>query len=181
MRPSNRILSVLTLFAAAMPYASAQPVLDFSDPATAREFRVINDGVMGGVSTSRLDEADGALAFEGQVSLENNGGFASFRGPVRILDGASVLLLTVRGDGKRYKLVVKRDDSNATPQYQAPFDAPREWTTLRFKPTDFSPSFRGRPIPAPPLAFGDVQSLGVLISDRQTGPFRIELKEVRTE
>lgn len=181
MHPSTRLPSVLTLFALAMPAASAQPVLDFAQPATASEFRVINDGVMGGVSASRLAHADGALIFEGEVSLENNGGFASFRGPVRIVATASVLLLTVRGDGKRYKLAVKLEDSNAGPQYQAPFTAPRQWTTLRFVPTDFSPSFRGRPVSAPALELGEVRALGVLISDRQAGPFRLEVKEVRTE
>jgi len=181
MRPPTRLLPVLTVLALAMPTASAQPVLDFTDTDTAAAFRVVNDGVMGGVSTSRLRHADGALLFEGEVSLENNGGFASFRGPARIVSTASVLLLTVRGDGKRYKLTARRDDGNASPQYQAPFTAPREWTTLRFVPTDFVPSFRGRTVPAPPLEFGEIRALGIMISDRQAGAFRLELKEVRTE
>jgi NADH dehydrogenase [ubiquinone] 1 alpha subcomplex assembly factor 1 len=181
MRPSNRILSVLTLFAAAMPYASAQPVLDFSDRATAREFRVINDGVMGGVSTSRLVRTEGALRFEGEVSLENSGGFASFRGPAQLPDGATALLLTVRGDGQRYKLTLKLDDSNATAQYQASFVAPRDWATIRFATGDFSASFRGRPVSAPPLALGQARAIGVLISERQAGPFWLEVREVRTE
>ena len=62
-------------------------MLDFTEPASGREFRVINDGVMGGVSTSRFEDADG----------------------------------------------------NVTPQYPAPFDAPRQRARLRFKRTDFSP------------------------------------------
>jgi hypothetical protein len=155
------------------------PLLGFPEPATAHAFRVINDAVMGGVSTSRLSAVDAALIFEGEVSLQNNGGFASFRGPVRIPAGASALQVTVRGDGKRYKLTVKLDDSNATAQYQAPFTAPRDWTTLRFAPGDFAASFRGRAVVAPPLAFGEVRTLGVLISERQAGPFRIELRDVR--
>jgi len=91
------------------------------------------------------------------------------------------LQVTVRGDGKRYKLTVKLDDSNATAQYQSPFTAPRDWTTLRFAPGEFTASFRGRSVVAPPLAFGEVRTLGVLISDRQAGPFRIELRDVRVE
>lgn len=157
------------------------PLLDFSDAAVAAEFRVINDGVMGGVSSSRLRSMEGALRFEGEVSLENNGGFASFRGPVRMPPDAAGLLVTLRGDGQRYKLTLKLDDSNATAQYQARFTAPREWTTLRFTPADFSTSFRGRPVAAPPLAFGEVRALGVLISDGQAGSFGIELRSVRTD
>jgi len=158
---------------------ATSPALDFSDPATAHAFRVINDAVMGGVSNSRLSVTDAVLVFEGEVSLQNNGGFASFRGPVRLPDLAPRLFVTVRGDGKRYKLTVKLDDSAASAQYQAPFTAPQDWTTLRFGPGDFTASFRGRAVVAPPLAFGEVRTLGVLISERQAGPFRIELKDVR--
>jgi hypothetical protein len=157
------------------------PVIDFSDADTVRAFRVVNDGVMGGVSDSRLAMVDGALRFEGSVSLANGGGFASFRGPARLPAGASALSVTLRGDGQRYKLVLKRDDDGSTPQYQAPFVAPREWTSVRFAPADFSATFRGRPVAAPPLAFGEVRALGVLISDRQAGPFRLELGQVRAE
>lgn len=161
--------------------SAAPPLLDFSDAAVAAEFRVVNDGVMGGVSNSRLRLVDGALRFEGEVSLENNGGFASFRGPVRVPAGADALLLTLRGDGQRYKLTLKLDDSNATPQYQARFTAPREWATLRFAPADFTASFRGRPVAAPPLEFGQVRSVGVLISDGQAGGFRMESRALRAE
>ena len=41
------------------------------------------------------------MLVEGVVSLENNGSFASFRGPLRILAESAALLLKVRGDGKR--------------------------------------------------------------------------------
>ena len=155
--------------------------VDFSSPDIVRSFRVINDGVMGGVSTSRLRSAAGAMLFEGEVSLENNGGFASCRGPVTFPAGTAALLVTVRGDGQRYKLTLRLDDSPGTSQYQAVFVAPREWETLRFVPSDFTASFRGSPVAAPTVRFGDVQHLGVLISDGQAGAFRVELKAIETE
>ena len=64
-------------------------------------FHVISDGVIGGVSASRVKWTPGAMLFEGAVSLESNGSFASFRGPLRILAESAALLLKVRGDGKR--------------------------------------------------------------------------------
>ncbi len=175
------MLGASILLAIPMSAIPASPVLDFSDRAVSDEFRVINDGVMGGVSNSRLRNADGAMVFEGEVSLENNGGFASFRGPARIPAGNSALLLTVRGDGKRYKLTLKTDDSDRAPQYQAAFVAPKEWTAVRFTANDFAASFRGRAVDAPALDFAAVRSVGVLISDRQAGPFRFELKDLRVE
>jgi hypothetical protein len=136
---------------------------------------------MGGVSTSRLSPAAGAMLFDGTVSLENNGGFASFRGPVRFPAGSGVLLLTVRGDGRRYKLTLRLDDRAGTPQYQAAFVAPPEWQTLRFKPDDFAASFRGRAVEAPAVRFADVQYVGLLISDQRAGAFRIEVKGITAE
>lgn len=165
-----------------MPFAHAgPPLLDFSSSETVQMFRVINDVVMGGASTSRLSSTGAAMVFEGDVSLENNGGFASLRGPVRFPAESAALLLTVRGDGQRYKLTLKLDDNTSTAQYQAAFVAPREWQTLRFKPTDFAASFRGRAVSAPIVRLVDVQYVGLLISDKQSGAFRIELKGIRVE
>jgi len=136
---------------------------------------------MGGLSTSRLRPASGALSFEGDVSLANNGGFASFRGAVRFPADTTALLLAVRGDGRRYKLTLRLDDDAGSAQYQAAFVASPEWKTVRFQPTDFQASFRGRAVVASPLRFVDVRYMGLMISDRQSGPFKVELKELRTE
>jgi monofunctional biosynthetic peptidoglycan transglycosylase len=174
----HQLAATLTL----MPLTIAgPPLLDFSSPDVVRTFQVINDGVMGGLSTSRLNPASGSMSFEGEISLENNGGFASFRGPVRFPPDSTVLLLTVRGDGRRYKLTLKLDDDPRTTQYQAAFVAPQEWKTLRFRSADFQASFRGRAIAAPPVRFADARYIGLLISDRQSGPFAIELREIGTE
>jgi len=171
------IVATLTL----MPVArSAEPSLDFSRAEIAQKFRVINDDVMGGVSMSRLRSTGDAMVFEGEVSLENNGGFASFRGPVRFPQESTALLLAVRGDGQRYKLTLKLDDSAGSFQYQAAFVAPREWQTLRFEPADFTASFRGRAVTAPIVRFVDVQYFGLLISDKQSGAFRVEVKSITT-
>ncbi len=155
--------------------------VDFSNPDIVRSFRVIADGVMGGASTARLGSTAGSMVFEGEVSLANNGGFASCRGPVVFPARSATLRVTVRGDGQRYKLTLKPDDGPDTAQYQAAFVAPREWQTLRFAPSDFVASYRGRPAAALPLRFAAMRYLGVLISDRQAGEFRIELKSVESE
>jgi hypothetical protein len=57
---------------------TTKPLFDFSDISALGAWFVLNDGVMGGVSQSRiLASASTALLFTGNVSLENNGGFAS--------------------------------------------------------------------------------------------------------
>mgnify|MGYP006280474615 CR=1 FL=1 len=157
------------------------PLTDFTDAATVDAFRVLNDGVMGGASTSSLRTSPEGMIFDGAVSLANNGGFASCRGPLLVPMQATRLLLTVRGDGQRYRLTLRADDAPGTPLYQASFVAPREWQTLRFENGDFAASFRGRPVTAPLVRFSDMHFVGILIADGQAGPFRIELKTLAAE
>ena len=38
---------------------------------------IVNDGVMGGRSSSRVERTDEGIRFSGNLSLANNGGFAS--------------------------------------------------------------------------------------------------------
>ena len=157
--------------------AHAMTLLDLTAPG----FFVVNDGVMGGLSTSRVNATNGVLTFEGEVSLANSGGFASCRSPVAVPAGKGALLLTVRGDGQRYRLTLKRDDAPGTPQYQANFVAPREWVTVRFTAEDFVASFRGRRVAAPPLRFEEMRYVGLLIADQQAGPFRIDVRALTAD
>ena len=55
-------------------------LFDFTDPSVASAWQAIDDRVMGGISRSTLrHDAAGHAVFEGSVSLERNGGFASVR------------------------------------------------------------------------------------------------------
>ena len=147
-------------------------------------WRPIDDPVMGGVSASTAQlTAEGTLVFSGTVSLENNGGFASIRSSA--LDGAHQsargITLSVRGDGKRYKVNLRTSDTFDSVQYQAVFEtAAGKWETIRIPFDAFRPVFRGRPVPdAPVLAPQRIVSVGFLISDRQAGPFRLEIRAIR--
>ncbi len=141
-----------------------------------QELRVINDDVMGGRSRSKLMPTATGLLFEGEVSLSNGGGFASFRAPLRLPPDVVALQIAVRGDDRRYRIVLRTDEDSGTAQYQAPFVAPRTWTILRFISGDFVARFRGRLVIAPPLQLADVRAFGLLIGEGQCEPFRVELE-----
>lgn len=155
-------------------------LFDFGTERAIDDWMPINDVVMGGVSTGRL-EATGndTVAFTGLVSLENSGGFASVRsGPgEHDLRGYSGLELRIGGDGRRYKINLKTDLRADGILYRAVFETREdEWQTLRLPFEEFLPSFRGRIArEAPPLDLSCVASLGLMISDRQNGPFRLEI------
>ena len=60
-------------------------MIDFTKPEPMMACWTVNDGVMGGISQSKLSQDKLGMLFEGHVSLENNGGFASMRSKVKFL------------------------------------------------------------------------------------------------
>ncbi len=174
---------LLTLWA--VP-ASQQPdslvLVDFPRSTTADWF-VVNDGVMGGISSSTLEvSSDGTGVFAGDLSLENNGGFASVRTYLEGYDLSTFagLVLRVRGDGRRYQVRLRTDDRFDGVAYQAEFDTdPDAWITVALPFAAFAPTFRGYvPANAPPLEPGAIRQLGFLIADKREGTFRLEIARV---
>lgn len=158
----------------------------FDSPHCVAGWFAIDDAVMGGVSRSRLrHDPAGHSVFEGEVSLENNGGFASVRS--RPLDlgapDAAGYLIEVRGDGKRYKLNLRTEDSFDGVNYQAVFEPPAgAWMVARLAVSEFRPTFRGRSVPgAPPLDPAAVRQIGLMIADRQAGPFALAIRSIHAE
>ena len=153
--------------------------MDFSNPNTLRDSWIVNDGVMGGVSQSSLRQDVDGMLFEGVVSLENNGGFASMRSSVRFPQGTQLIELFAKGDGKRYKLVLRTELAPRV-TYVADFIALPTWQTYRFNLSQFKSTFRGRDVNAPTLSFSDVIDFGILISNTQAGSFAIQLKTLKS-
>jgi hypothetical protein len=161
-------------------------LFDFSDPQSVTLWNPINDGVMGGVSKSQLSyDSAGHALFTGHVSFENNGGFASVRCQPMDLGrkDVTVYLLEVCGDGKRYKLNLRTDNSFDGVNYQVQFHPPAGiWTTCRLASADFLPSWRGKPVPdASPLDTSRVRQIGLMIADRQEGPFALAVRSIVAE
>lgn len=89
-----------------------------ADCTIERSWGALDDVVMGGCSSSSLDALPGggpnscdAVRFSGSVSTDNNGGFASVRSknfdPMLDLSGYEGLRVTLKGEGQRYKLILR--------------------------------------------------------------------------
>jgi NADH dehydrogenase [ubiquinone] 1 alpha subcomplex assembly factor 1 len=158
-------------------------LFDFSAPGAVDHWAAIDDRVMGGVSHSRLrHHPAGHAVFEGRVSLERNGGFASVRCSPgkRGAPGATACAITVRGDNKQFKLSLFSDDGFDSLGYQCGF-APvgAAWQQIVLPLTAFLPSFRGRAVPgAPALAPAAVCQVGLMIAARQAGPFALDIRRI---
>ncbi|MFO8099228.1 MAG: CIA30 family protein [Salinibacter sp.] len=162
----------------------APSLFDFTAPeATPSDWRSVDDPVMGGVSESTFTTTDAGAAFTGTVSLERGGGFCSVRAPEGPYDlsAADGLRLRLRGDGHRYWITFYTTSAGPV-SYRTPRRPPEQWSDGTVPFADLTPYRRGTKHPAaPPFSPAQVRTFGVLIADKQAGPFRLEIKWIHAE
>ncbi|MEY2976898.1 MAG: CIA30 family protein [Prochlorotrichaceae cyanobacterium] len=169
---------------------------DFRDPRLdLREtWGAIDDVVMGGVSESQLTLGNGGALFSGVVSTANSGGFASVRtrnfAPPLDLSAFSGIDVRLKGDGQRYKFLLRTTQSWDGLAYSYSFDTPAyEWTTVRIPFADLRPVFRAKTVPdAAPFKASQVISFQLMLSKFEydgllnpsfrTGLFQLQLETI---
>ncbi|XP_043688659.1 protein HIGH CHLOROPHYLL FLUORESCENCE PHENOTYPE 173, chloroplastic isoform X1 [Telopea speciosissima] len=137
----------------------------------------LDDVVMGGVSKStfQIDPTGGETGgptglFKGVVSTANNGGFTSIRTRNFIvpedLSAYDGLELQLKGDGRRYKIIVRISPDWDTVGYTASFDTIEgQWQSIRIPFSSLRPIFRARTVPdAPPFDPSKITSLQLMFS-----------------
>lgn len=127
--------------------------------------------------------SDGIATFRGEVSLANNGGFASVRCEPGDYDlsGFDGLVLRVLGDGKRYQIRLRTTESFDGVSYRAELEPEAGvWKELAISFAAFEPVFRGRRLSDhPPLDPARVTTFGLMIAGGQEGPFRLSIEWIR--
>ncbi|QYK02881.1 CIA30 family protein [Shewanella psychrotolerans] len=150
-------------------------------------WNIINDGVMGGRSSSHLSEhisetQSYSLQFIGNVSLENNGGFASTTCAITddarqtlVEHEATKIVISTLGDGKKYQLRLKTNNGAIT--YKTLFDTEKgEVQHWSFTPQQFIETFRGQDFPnRDKPEFANLSDIGFLISNKQSGQFKLQI------
>jgi monofunctional biosynthetic peptidoglycan transglycosylase len=156
------------------------------DGKDAMNWQVVNDGVMGGLSQGKLTQKTaGTMLFSGMLSLENNGGFSTFRSRILKMDLSrhSGLVLRVRGDGRTYQVRVATDARfrGMEVSFAAEFATIKgEWTEVKIPFAHFEGSFRGLKLPEERLDASKIQRISILIGDKRQASFAVELDFIRT-
>ena len=143
---------------------------------------IVNDDVMGGISKSYLSiNEEKNLIFNGYLSLENNGGFASSRLSFNkeTLTGIKSFKMRIKGDGNIYKLRLRQNNRRAS--YSCDFKSLKDkWIEIDISLEDFKPSWRGYTYSDyPDLEIEEINSMGIQISDKQEGEFALEIKYIK--
>ncbi len=176
--------------------ANNRVLFDFSNPAIdiQNTWGALDDVVMGGVSDSGVRLENGVAVFSGNVSIANSGGFASIR--TRNFDPAIDLTpfigieLHVKGDGNRYKFLVRDDDAWDSVGYSHSFDTiASQWITIQVPFAQLIPVFRAKSMSnAKPIASTHIRSFQLMLSKFEydgalnprfnPGSFRLEISSI---
>ncbi|MEO0565649.1 MAG: CIA30 family protein [Chloroflexota bacterium] len=176
-------MNILWALGVLMLQTTSLVVFDFSEAEQVEVWTIVNDGVMGGISEGVWYQEDDYAVFEGNVSLENNGGFSSVRIGFRAADLSDYdgIELQVRGDGQQYAFGLR--DMNSRYDYRFSFEAPvsedDEWYTIYIPFDETTATFFGQEYPSAPTFDASLaRGMNIIISDGQEGEFRLEIASI---
>jgi NADH dehydrogenase [ubiquinone] 1 alpha subcomplex assembly factor 1 len=162
------------------PKKNMKEIYRFSSQSNLREWRIVNDGVMGGISRSNLlKTSEGYGQFSGHVSLENNGGFASIQlnQSTTIPEEIKHIVLRVKGDGKQYEFRIKSNIYQSV-SYVHPFKTTGEWQNIQLAINDFYPQYFGQKLNRPNFNYKNIEQISFLISNKQEEDFKLLIDNI---
>ena len=161
----------------------AQVIFDFNKKSDLQDWIIVDDVVMGGRSSStfKLDK-DGLGVFEGNISLENNGGFSSlrYRFLKRTIKEYAQVKIILCGDGKKYQFRIKSNRGDYY-SYIISFLTSGEWQEIVIPLKDMYPSFRGRRLNQPNFSNNSIEEITFLIGNKKNERFKLMIDKIVLE
>lgn len=158
-------------------------LVDFNVKSNIDNWRVVDDSVMGGVSSSAFFvDASGNGVFKGTVSLENNGGFCSvqhYPKPVSLKE-KKLFSIRLKGDGKKYQFRVKSKRGNYY-SYIYEFQTTSEWQIIEIPINELYASFRGRTIDIPNYDGTSLEEIAFLAGNKKNETFELIIDKIEVQ
>jgi len=156
-------------------------IIDFKEKLETKNWLIVNDSVMGGISSSQLIiDAQQNGVFKGEVSLENNGGFTLAKRNVEVNFSRKYtkIQLRVKGDGKRYQFRIKSNvDENHW--YIQKFETNTNWQLITLNLNEFYPSLRGKRLKMVNFNKNKIESLAFLIGNKKQENFKLTIDYIK--
>lgn len=174
------IMALLTTLFSLPSFAQPKTIFDFNKTSNIGRWLVVDDIVMGGRSKGSFKvNADGYGVFEGDVSLENNGGFSSIRyrfDKIKVSPDNKITF-RVKGDKNSFQFRVK--ESVATEySYIAEFSTSGNWQTIEIPLKDMYPSYRGRRLNRPNFSHSHIEEITFLIGNGKAEKFQLLIDKI---
>ena len=155
-------------------------IIDFGKDTGGQYWTIVNDDVMGGLSSSSAVFTESSLLFNGTLSLENNGGFASIRSANGKFDLSKYTTVKIkfRSTGRDFALQLSNSKLFFRPNYKLIFGSSTgEWEIVKLKIADFQQYTMGK-ISGPTINKDKLENIiriSIILSDKKEGPFEIEI------
>ena len=150
-----------------------------ADQLKLEEVQVVNDKVMGGRSRAQVEPHPEGIRFYGQVSLANNGGFASFRIPLqpKNISAFSAFSIRLKGDGKAYQFRVQEHQKQRH-AYVTDIDTTGQLQDIKINFDRLEPRFRGDRLDLPHFNGQTLSRLGFIILPGKEVEFDLIFQEI---
>jgi len=148
-----------------IPNARAKSGVVSLDLSSA-DWEVVNDSVMGGVSSSTVTTDDGYVTFSGYATTDSNGGFANsrayFDAPLDWSECSGVSF-NMKGDGQKYVMDFMTTYSRWAPSYEVAVVPTTSWQRVDVRWSEFEPTayWRSPKSAVDPLRTDSLYSLGI--------------------
>lgn len=155
-------------------------IFDFSSDSDTRNWRIVDDVVMGGRSNGDFSVSEeGHGVFSGIISLENNGGFSSVRYGMddMAVKTNSVIRIRLKGDGKTYQFRIKHNRRYEY-AYVHEFKTSGEWQDIEISVDDMYPVYRGRRLNRPNFNYNSMEELTFLIGNGKPQAFLLLIDKI---
>lgn len=162
---------------------NTQLIFDFNKNSNIDNWIIVDDVVMGGKSFGSFQlTPDGFGLFEGDISLENNGGFSSVRYRFSKLEvnKDSKVIIKIKGDGKKYQFRVK-DNLNNYYSFITYFETSGNWQEIIIPLREMYPSFRGRRLDLPNFSEDYMEEIVFLIGNKKPEKFKLLIDKIELE
>lgn len=162
---------------------SKEIIFDFNVNANIKNWRIIDDVVMGGRSNGNFKiNKSGHGEFSGTISLKNNGGFSSlrYRFNRKDIQKHQYVTLRVKGDGNKYQFRIK-DNANNYYSFIANFETAKDWQNIKVPLSEMYPVFRGRKLNMDNFSSNKIEEIAFLIGNKKEQNFKLEIDTIYFE
>jgi len=177
-------ITLITIFSLCYVFCYGQIEFNFGKNKNGVDWVVVNDGVMGGLSTGQLQFTKKSLIFKGAISLKNNGGFASFRNQYGSynLQQISTVEIKYRSIGQAMALSLEPNDLFYKPTYRVLLnDTNFNWETKKISINDFFECILGEPTGDSITSdiLGKIKRIGFITAEKKEVNFKIEIQYLK--
>jgi hypothetical protein len=166
-------------------FYSTDLVIDFgTSNGKNKDWILISDNIMGGVSKSKLEYLDNSFLLTGTISLDNYGGFSSIKTKYENFDLTDYQGVKIRFKSSNQKFAFTLEESKnwTLPNFKGDFNSTKEntWEVITIYFKDFKEYQVGEPTgnKLKTSNLKNVVRLGIITTDKKEGSFSIEVDYV---